>query len=877
MKRALLTAIGAVAFACGPSGPSDNPDADGGGDAGPDGASQEAGPPNPNGGNLPAGYPNADLPAVGVTSMHVLSPTVIELEKITTKAADPAPLTEWDYASATPDPSSFVVHVDGSVASVAKVGFKRRPLYAPIAQYDLRIQNDLYVVLGAPIADGAKVTVDFAQTTFSASAAPSRFSAAIHVNQVGYMPNFPKRAFIGAYLGSLGELDVTTATFDVVDMTTGKSVFQGKLAARVDQGFQFQPAQYQKVLEADFSAFQAPGEYQIRVPGLGASYPFYVDDGVAMAFARTYAEGMFNQRCGMAKSMPYTRFVDGADHTSPASVPTGDSSYAYAASLLASNAQVPQGQAAPELTNFTNGLYPYVTQGTLDVAGGHHDAGDYSKYLMDSGFLIHTLTLAADDFAGVADLDNLGIPESGDGKSDVLQEAKWEADFAAKMQDADGLFYYIVYPRSRAYENNVLPSGGDPQIVWPKNTYASAAATAALAEIASSPRFKQQFPSDAARYLQIAKNGWNALQKAISAHGKEGSYQYIYQDDGFLHDDMMAWAAAALFVATGDAQYQTALEQWLPDPTNTATFQWGWWGMWRGWGNAIRTYAFAARSGRLQASALDAAYLAKCEVAITSAGDDQRKWAEASAYGTSLPIPTKNYGQAGWYFSGTQAFDLAVANALAPSAGYVDAILTNMAYEGGANPPNVAFLSGLGWHRVREAVSQFFENDRHHVPPTGIDYGNAVTGYMYLDPYKGELEEVTFPSDGAQNAPYAFYDRYTHQFNTATEADTVNEGWGFAAIIGLAAQTSAAKTAWTARQASITATAATSITAKLTSPDGIDLGAARVTWEAAGAEPFVGGTTFTFTPSQSGTIWIDAEAMLPDGRRLVAATQIAGP
>jgi hypothetical protein len=337
----------------------------------------------------------------------------------------------------------------------------------------------------------------------------------------------------------------------------------------------------------------------------------------------------------------------------------------------------------------------------------------------------------------------------------------------------------------------------------------------------------------------------------------------------------MAWAAAALFVATGDAQYQTALEQWLPDPTDPATFQWSWWRMWRGWGNAIRTYAFAARSGRLQASALDAAYLAKCEAAITSAGDDQKKWADASAYGTSLPIPTKNYGQAGWYFSGTQAFDLAVANALAPSAGYVDAILTNMAYEGGANPPNVAFLSGLGWHRVREAVSQFFENDRHHVPPTGIDYGNAVTGYMYLDPYKGELEEVTFPSDGAQSGPYAFYDRYTHQFNTATEADTVNEGWGFAAIIGLAAQTSAAKTAWTARQASIAATGTASITAKLTSPDGIDLGAARVTWEAAGVEPFVGGTTFTFTPKQSGTIWIDAEAMLPDGRRLVAATQIA--
>src|SRR5262249_36066764 len=175
--------------------------------------------------------------------------------------------------------------------------------------------------------------------------------------------------------------------------------------------------------------------------------------------------------------------------------------------------------------------------------------------------------------------------------------------------------------------------------------YASAAATAALAEIASSPAFKQQFPSDAARYLQIATKGWNALKSAVSAHGKDGAYQFIYQDDSYLHDDMMAWAASAMFVATGDAQYETALKQWLPDPTDATTFQWSWWRMWRGWGNAIRAYAFAARSGRLQASALDASYLSKCESVIKAAGDDQTKWARASAYGTSLPIPTKNYGQ----------------------------------------------------------------------------------------------------------------------------------------------------------------------------------------------------------------------------------------
>ena len=124
------------------------------------------------------------------------------------------------------------------------------------------------------------------------------------------------------------------------------------------------------------------------------------------------------------------------------------------------------------------------------MRGGHHDAGDYGKYTINCAALVHTLVSAVDALPGVGQLDNLGIPESGDGISDVLQEAKWEADGLAKMQDADGGFYYMIYPLDREYEGDVLPENGDPQVVWPKNTASTAAAVAALAQCASSPRFK---------------------------------------------------------------------------------------------------------------------------------------------------------------------------------------------------------------------------------------------------------------------------------------------------------------------------------------------------------------------------------------------------
>jgi len=41
--------------------------------------------------------------------------------------------------------------------------------------------------------------------------------------------------------------------------------------------------------------------------------------------------------------------------------------------------------------------------------------GDYSKYTINSAALIHSLIFAVDAFEGAGDLDNLGLPESGDG------------------------------------------------------------------------------------------------------------------------------------------------------------------------------------------------------------------------------------------------------------------------------------------------------------------------------------------------------------------------------------------------------------------------------------------------------------------------------
>ncbi len=590
-----------------------------------------------------------DLPDVGDCTLQLLSPSLLEVTQITTKEKDTAWIqlkNLFGGRAGLPPPATpvFEVTVGGSPVKVAAMGMKRRVLHAPLARRDLRVATQFYLRLAVPIVaseTAAMVEVRVPNPAnlksprrVTALFDPRRTSPVIHVNQEGYGPSLPKRAMIGYYLGDLGEMEISTPSgFTLIDARSGETVHRGALTPRRDVGYKTSPLPYQHVLAADFSDFMTPGEYRLLVPGLGASVPFLIDDGIAMSFARTYALGLYLQRCGTTNELPFTRFTHEACHTAAAHVPAPQSSAAFAftwatvgrTAVEASPDNPPQ--TAPRLTREANQLYPFVARGAVDVSGGHHDAGDYSKYTTNSTGLIHNLVFAVDSIPGVAAMDNLGLPESGDGISDVLQEAKWEADYLAKLQDTDGGFYFLVYPGTREYESDVLPDRGDAQVVWPKNTAVTAAAVAALAQCASSPQFKRHYPAAAAQYLRQAQLGWQFLADAIAHHGKAGAYQKItFYGDHYTHDDELAWAACELFLATGDARYAQKLSAWFPNPADYATFRWGWWRMPESWGIAIRSYAFAARTGRLQAGQLDAAYLAKCEAQIVAAGDDALRW-----------------------------------------------------------------------------------------------------------------------------------------------------------------------------------------------------------------------------------------------------------
>jgi hypothetical protein len=414
--------------------------------------------------------------------------------------------------------------------------------------------------------------------------------------------------------------------------------------------------------------------------------------------------------------------------------------------------------------------------------------------------------------------------------------------------------------------------------VWPKNTSATAAAVAALAQCSSSPEFRRHYPAEAAAYLRRAMLGWRFLTEAIAKHGKAGAYQKItFYGDDFTHDDELAWAACELFLATGDAGFQRKLVEWLPDPSDSATFRWGWWRMAEGWGNAIRSYAFASRSGRLPSAALDSRYLKECEGQVVAAGDDALDWSVKSAYATPFPTATKAVNRAGWYFSVDQACDMAVAYAIDPKPAYVDALVGAMNYEGGCNPVNVTFLAGLGTLRQREIVDQFAQNDRRVLPPSGIPIGNIQSDFQYMAAYGAELGAATYPADNAATGSYPLYDRWSDAYNVTTEFIAVNQARGLLVSAFLAGLSPSGDRPWTHAGAIIKGAGATvalgsPVTLSVDVP-GESLRLARIVWEARDQQPAF-GPTFTFSPRNSGPQWVEAEVEWPDGRRAFAATSL---
>jgi len=263
-------------------------------------------------------------------------------------------------------------------------------------------------------------------------------SEAVHVNTIGYLPDAPaKYAYVYHWAGDMGSLDLSFLkgrSFRLIDLKTKKAVFSGPVAFRAPANLQetgqvgdtpggnFQCAE---VWECDFSAFSTPGEYVVAVDGVGSSFPFRIDADIYREPFRVACRGLYHNRSGIELRRPFTEFERPAPHN-PLLTPgfAGKLVYTTSRCIDWKNADADKADKAA----IEAGI-----KGPINVWGWYQDAGDWDSY-PSHATVPATLLLAFETAPHNFTDGELGIPESGNGVPDILDEAAWLPRFCHRLR-----------------------------------------------------------------------------------------------------------------------------------------------------------------------------------------------------------------------------------------------------------------------------------------------------------------------------------------------------------------------------------------------------------------------------------------------------------
>lgn len=461
--------------------------------------------------------------------------------------------------------------------------------------------------------------------------------------------------------------------FQVREAASGKLVFEENFSPTVedaDSGDRIQPA--------DFTRLEKSGRYYIEVPGLGRSWNFEVGPNV---FARAYyltMRSFYGQRCGTAVDMgpEFPGFKHAACHLEGAYHQSSGKS------------------------------------GAKTTVGGWHDAGDYGRYIVNSGISTGTLLWAHEMFGDAISKVKLDIPESKNRTPDILDEIRWNLDWMLSMQDDDGGVWHkqtsekfcgFVMPEKDTLVSYVIGTGAAPY----KSTCAGADFAAVMAVAARAYR-----PFDKAysvRTLAAARKAWAWVEKNPNvlfrnpAGVSTGGY-----GDGDCSDERL-WAAAELYRTTGeDAYHQYFLANWQAQrkalrevgPPSWPTV--GAMGLW--------TYVLGKGKNAEAFTAIRGDSLAAADKIVDRAGKQGYRTAmTARDYVWGSNAVVANYG-----------VQLLVANAMKRDMRYVNTALDNLHYLLGRNPFSLSYVSQLGENAFKHPHHRPSGADTNDLPWPGL-------------------------------------------------------------------------------------------------------------------------------------------------------------
>ena len=264
----------------------------------------------------------------------------------------------------------------------------------------------------------------------------------------------------------------------------------------------------------DFTPLRIPGRYRIVTDDGMSSYPFDVGPGVFDAAVRAVQRAFYYQRA-------FTE-IDAA-HAEGPWVHANDAALA------------PQG-----------------------VVKGWHDAGDFSLYSASTNSALFWMLSAIADFSPQE--DDTGIPESGNGVPDLLDEARWGLEWLLSVQEPNGGFRNTTCQEHYGPYGANRPERMPPYRAGEVGTIATGRAVGTLAF--ASVLYRSHDAAFAERCLRTAWAGYRYLRDRPTENSDGPTCPAMRQNgDPSIGRDVRMYAAAGLLVATGDRSLRADFEE----------------------------------------------------------------------------------------------------------------------------------------------------------------------------------------------------------------------------------------------------------------------------------------------------------------------------
>jgi endoglucanase len=544
-------------------------------------------------------------------------------------------------------------------------------------------------------------------------------SPSIVLNQIGFYPDAPKLAVV--------ILPVSSDSFYVISRPAGDTAFSGRLGVAVGSA-----NSSLLVRLADFSGVNREGAYNLLVPGLPHSLPFTVERGVMGRVAAAALKGYYYQRASMPLESIYAGvWARGAGH--PDRVVFVHPS--------AATAERPAGTVI---------LSP----------GGWYDAGDYNKYVVNSGITMGTLLGAFEDFPEYFDTLHSQIPPvqgadmpvkrvaqsagadvaSGVERSipDVLNEVLYNLRWMLTMQDPgdSGVYHKCT---NAAFDGMVKPGVTKaPRYVVQKSTAATLDFAAVMAQASRIYRnYPGVLPGFADSCLRAARGawGWASLHPAVVYD--QDSMNRLYQPaitTGAYGDKMLGderfWAAAELFVSTGEEQYQSVVKERLGLRLSVPS-----------WGSVGMMGVYSLLRQRVGPTKGMGQGLDVLEQRLLHFADSLVK--QQTAFHTVMGGRKSDFVWGSNAVAANQGMLLLKAWMVKRDRKYLNAALDNLDYILGRNATGYCFVTGLGG---------FSPVHPHHRPSISDGVVAPVPGLLVGGPNPGRQDHQIYPFFDAELA-----------------------------------------------------------------------------------------------------------------------------